>query len=193
MKKSKEKKVKKKMDDSVIKFSRLQKKILMMLRREGKCEEIAGVYEDIKDPKRTNLEWQRKKLQLVRERGWLEKWREKDFRGEICTNYRIVQYRLLRSELACNLFNWHRHRYNPYPGITRGSYFISEPSGYNSRQVVLTNSLKSLEAKGCVEFLTYYEDPLEEDGRKNAKIMQLTTKGIKKAEELLNIKSKGVN
>lgn len=170
-----------------IKTSRLQKRILTLIYLKGKCEEVVDIV-DWSNPAKVNAEYQLEKQKLVDERGGQLLQEYQDSEGLLVRSYRITAYRLNRRKLACMLFSWQKLNY--CLEISNEARLKAEPEGYHARQTALTNSLKSLKTKGLAEFFDYYREPLWELKKKQARVIWLTTEGIKKAEAILTIKLK---
>ncbi|HUD09882.1 MAG TPA: hypothetical protein VMR77_03735 [Patescibacteria group bacterium] len=166
------------------KTSNLQKRILTTIYSQGEYEDLVSVVE--LNPEKVSVEYQLEKQKLVDERGGVFVREDRDTEGLLTKNYKVKTYRLKRSKLACLLFDW--QEFNLYLESLNEAHLGMKPEDYYAREVALTNSLKSLKAKGYVEFLDYYEMKLGLFGKKHAKIIWLTTEGINKAESILTIK-----
>lgn len=167
------------------KTSLLQKNILTTIYSQGEYLDRVAVVE--LNPDKVDINYQLKKLKLIKERGG--KLESEAIEGGLNIQYfRVQSFQLKRSKLACFLFNW--HEFNVYLDLVNEARLKSRPSNYSARQVALSNSLKSLELKGYVTLKDIYEDELSKSERKQAKVISLTTGGIKKAESILTIKLK---
>lgn len=166
------------------KTSNLQKRILTTIYLHGKCEDFVSVME--LNPEKVSIEYQLKKQKLVDEGGGIFIREDRKIEGLLTKTYKVRAYKLKRSKLACILFDW--QKFNLSPESSSEIHFKVKPEDYYAREVALTNSLKSLKAKGYVEFLDYYENELGLFEKKQAKIIWLTTEGINKAESILTIK-----
>ena len=171
------------------KTSKLQKRILTTLYSQGKYKDLVSVVE--LNPKKVSVEYQLEKQKLVDERGGIFVREDRDIEGLLTKHYTVIVYRLKRSKLACLLFDW--QKFNIYRDSLYGVQLNvvrlrTKPEDYYAREVALTNSLKSLKAKGYVELLNYFENKLDPLGREQARVIWLTTEGINKAESILTIK-----
>lgn len=166
------------------KTSNLQKRILTTTYLQGECEDLVSVME--LNPEKVSVEYQLEKQKLVDERGGVFLREDRDIEGLLTKTYKARAYKLKRSKLACILFDW--QKFNLYPESSREIRFKVKPEDYYAREVALTNSLKSLKAKGYVDFLDFYENELTVLGKKQARVIWLTTKGINKAESILTTK-----
>lgn len=171
------------------KTSSLQKRILTTTYLHGQCEDTVSVVE--LSPQKVSVEYQLEKQRLVDERGGVLVREYREIDGLLTKTYKVRAYKLRRSKLACLLFDW--QKFNLYSESSNELRFKVKPKDYSSREVILTNSLKSLKTKGYVDFLDYYASRLDEFGKKQGKVIWLTTKGIDKAESILTIKSKMAN
>lgn len=167
------------------KTSKLQKRILTTIYSQGEGEDLVSVVE--LNPEKVDVEFQLEKQKLVDERGGVFFKEDINSKGLLVKRYKVRAYRLYRSKLVCLLFNW--QEFNLYVESSNQARFKVKPAGYYAREVALTNSLKSLKAKGYIKFLSYFEFELDPLDRKQARIIWLTTLGINKAESILSIKS----
>lgn len=170
------------------KTSKLQKKILKTIYLKGECEDLVSIVE--LNPEKVDVKYQLEKQKLVDERGGILDREKRNFEGLLIKGYKVRAYKLKRSKLACLLFDW--QKFNLYLEHVDYVRLKVIPEDYSAREVALTNSLKSLKAKGYIKFLSYYEFELDLFDRQQARIISLTTRGINKAESILTIKSKGV-
>jgi hypothetical protein len=166
------------------KTSNLQKRILTTIYLQGEYEDLVSVVE--LNPEKVNVEYQLEQQQLVNERGGVFVREYRDTERLLVKNYKVKVYKLKRSKLACLLFDW--QEFNLYLESLNEAHLKMKPEDYYAREVTLTNSLKSLKAKGYVEFLDYSENKLSLFEKKQAKIIWLTTEGINKVESILTIK-----
>lgn len=144
------------------KASKLQKKILKTIYLKGECEDLVRVME--LNPEKVSVEYQLEKQRLVNERKGVFVREDRDIEGLLVKHYRVRVYKLNRSKLACLLFDW--QKFNVYFEHVNQVRLKAIPEDYSAREVALTNSLKSLEAKGYIDFLDYHENKLELLGRK---------------------------
>jgi len=168
------------------KTSNLQKRILTTIYSQGECEDLVSVVE--LNPKKVSVEYQLEKQKLVDERGGVFVREDRDIEGLLTKNYKVRAYKLKRSKLACILFDW--QKFNLYPESSNEIHFKVKPEDYYAREVALTNSLKSLKAKGYVELLDYYENELDLFEKKQGKNIWVTTRRINKGESNLTNKMK---
>jgi len=167
-----------------LKTSNLQKRILKTIYLLGEYEAIVSVVE--LNPIKVSIEHQLEKQKLVDERGGVFIREEREIEGLLTRIYKIRAYKLKRSKLACLLFDW--QKFNLYSESSNEVRFKAKPVDYSSREVSLTNSLKSLKVKGYIEFLDNYENKIDASGKIHAKFIWLTTKGIEKAGSVSTIK-----
>lgn len=160
-----------------IKTSGLQKKILTVIYLSGKKKAVGSIDEDrLKNEpeiqERVN-EWLACNGNLTDRKPYIQ------FPG-FQLHYRFDAYEMPRSRLACKLFNWEDYNiYTDWAVHARFKYRF--PKNYNNRNVVLTNSLRSLARKKLIRLFNAWE---EETASGKARFVRLTLKGIKLAERL---------
>ena len=98
--------------------------------------------------------------------------------------YKITAYKMKRTELSRLLFHW--ENLNAYGNPALSTKLLRKPEFYDTKQVTITNALKALEKRGFVEFRDSYDMDLRTSGALKAKIIWLTTGGIRFVEQELN-------
>lgn len=171
----------------VNKISLLQKNILTTIYLNGEFVENVNIYD--LDSTKVDINYQLERRKLVKERQGKFIGEKIEHDGVKTRMFEVPSYMLSRSRLACTLFRWEFDSIQNLAAATL-AHPKSKPANYSSRQVALSNSLKSLKLKGLVEFQNFYGGSLSSSLEKNARIIYLTSEGIKKAQGILTIKSK---
>lgn len=162
---------------AIEKTSKLQKKILTAIYLSGKKKAVGSIDED-----KLNNEPEAKKRakEWLACSGTLIKREPYGIFPGFSLSYRFDAYEMPRSRLACELFNW--ENYNTYSDrMLYARFQYRKPKDYNSRNVVLTNSLKSLAGRGLIRLFNAWGDEITEGKARSAR---LTLKGIELAQKL---------